>query len=147
MRLLCVLLFLAAAVMTWHTFRQGVRHVTAPVLLRNVGVYAIPAVAYLVCIFGLLERRAGVVVFALVVAGLHLLGTCAMFALLALSVASGAAPLTEPAAVVGFVIAGLWIVAIAQLVWHLALSLKGIRYDTAGHADGDEVGFDVERPR
>ena len=147
MRLLCVLLFLAAGVMAWQTFRQGLRHVTVPALLWNVGVYAVPAVAYLVCIFGVLERRAGAVVFGLVVAGVHLLGACALFAILAVSVTTGVVRLAEPAAVVGFVIAGLWVVAIAQLVWHLALSLKGIRYDMAGHADGDAAGFDVGPPR
>jgi hypothetical protein len=146
MRLLCVLLFLAAAFMAWRTFGSGVRRYSAGLIFRNIGIYAIPAVGYLICIFGLLERRMWTVVFALVLASLHLLGNCLLLGVFILRASRGGATI-ESGFTVPIVITGLWVIAIAQLVWHLVLSVRGIRYDMAGHADEDAAGFEVLPPR
>ena len=104
-------------------------------------------VVYLACILGLLERRPGVVVFALAWTGLHLAFNAYLFAAMALAAYRGAIPLAEPTAKVGPAIAGLWVAAIGQLEWHLAQSIKGIRYDMAGHADAgaEPAGYVVQR--
>jgi len=145
MRVLCILLFIAAAFMAWRTFGGNTKHITLGILFLNVGVYAIPAIAYLVCIFGLLERRLWTVVLALVLASLHLFGMFVLLVALLLSALRGATRLSDPAIAVPLLIAAAWIVAIGQLVWHLAMSVRGIRYDMVGRVDGTS-GFDVVPP-
>jgi hypothetical protein len=134
MRVLCVLLFLAAVIMGWRTFSGNTKHITLGDFAQSIGIYLIPGFVYLVCIFGLLERRLWAVVLALVAANLHLIACIILFFALLRSASA------EP---IALVIAGLWVLAIGQLVWHLAKSVNGIRFDMAGRVDPGPRGFDV----
>ena len=98
---------------------------------------------YLVCIVGLLERRPRFVVFALPWASLHLAFQGVHVALVVVAVHQGVVTIDDAMTKVELIVGAAWVLAIAQLVWHLTLSFKGIRYDMAGRADIEQEGFEV----
>lgn len=105
-------------------------------LVLAVLVYLVPGVLYLVFSIFLARRERWAVIGGLVLASVH--GALSLLALVSMALVAATGQVPGPA-VIPLVVMALVVVALAQLIYHLARSFEAIRYPPFGV---EERGFE-----